>query len=81
MPRKSSVIKPPRAREYTGPPTLKAVKEFMLSNATDKAKQQAAETLSKADQLELTKWAIKTLSNEMDRFMKNVEIERKRRGL
>ena len=80
MPRKRSTKKQPRPREYTGPSTLEAVKEFMLSNATKKAKDQAAETLSKEDQLELMKWAIQRLSTEMDRFQKNMEIERKRQG-
>jgi hypothetical protein len=82
MTRKSkSKPKTPRAREYTGPNTLESVKEFCLSNATKKAKQQAAESLSAEDQVELGKWAIKRLLDAMDAYRKRMDAEWERRGI
>lgn len=72
--------KAPRAKEYTGPNTLEDVKKFWESNATQKAKTQAAEALSPEDQVELMKWAQKRLLDAVNVLQKNMEIERKRRG-
>lgn len=73
--------KTPRAREYTGPNTLEDVKKFFLTNATQKAKTQAAEALSPEDQVELMEWARKSLLDAVNVLQKQREEERKRRGI
>ena len=79
-PRKGGRKKPPRAREYTGPATLEAVKEFILSDALQKAKQQAAESLSEEDQRKLMEWSMQSLRDAMQVVQKDLEAEGTRRG-
>lgn len=73
--------KTPRAREYTGPNTLEDVKKFFQSNATQKAKVKAAEALPREDQVELMEWARKSLLDAVEVLQKQMDAERKRRGL
>ena len=79
-PRKRTSKKKPRAREYTGPATLEAVKEFFLTDALQKAKQQAAESLSEEDQRRLMEWSIQSLRDAMELVQKDLEAEGIRRG-
>jgi hypothetical protein len=72
--------KSPRAREYTGPNTLEAVKEFWRSNATQKAKVQAAEALSGEDQAKLAIWAQKHTLNAFQELRQTMDAEWERRG-
>lgn len=74
-PHKGMSKKKPRAREYTGPATLEAVKEFILSDALQKAKQQAAESLSEEDQRKLMEWSMQSLRDTMELVQKDLEAE------
>lgn len=72
--------KSPRAREYTGPGTLEDVKKFLETNATQKAKVQAIETLPREQQVELMEWVRKRTLEAIDLFQKRMDEERKRQG-
>ena len=80
MPRRRAIKKPPRAREYTGPHTLEAVKAFFQTDALQKAKEQAAETLSEVDQLKLMEWARDRLKEALKIEQKNLDELGRRLG-
>lgn len=80
MPRKRTNKKPPRAREYTGPHTFEAVKEFFQTDALQKAKKQAYETLSDADKLKLMESARDSLREALAIERKNLDELGRQRG-
>jgi hypothetical protein len=81
MPRKRTSKKPPRAREYRGPHTLEAVREFIKTDALQKAKIQAMETLSEKDQITLMEEARQSLKDALELTQRAFDAEAKRRGI
>lgn len=75
-PPKHALKKTPRAREYTGPATLEAVKEFFQTDALQKAKEQAAASLSEEDQIKLMEWSRQLLRDAIQVVQKDFETKR-----